>query len=482
SIRSAFAFSACARATLALTRTRLVNRIRSRAARHRGFRIENLAAIDPNLHTDLPKRRPRFGKTVIDVGTERVQRQLSLQVPLAASDFSAVQTPTDLDLDPLRAKPQRLLDGLSHRTSKSDALLELCRNLLGLQLCVQLGFVDLLNRNQHFPSRLRRKVGLQLVDLSALAADDDSRARGVDDDLQAIGGSLDIHVRHTGAGETLLEIAFELQVLEQKLAKLLLRKPVRMPVFVIAESKTVWMNFLTHNLLQFFVPFAAPDVPFLRLLFGLGLVCLGLLLRSLLCSRLLSGCCFRFRCRSLRPRSRCRATTLTALALRQLCRLCLSAGLSAVCRRSLVIAQGDRDVTEVSLLSIRAALRRRPHAPAVLCRSAIDERRPHPEIIRVDRDICFLSRLVRIRDCRTHALLDVGSRAFLRKPQDSQRPVDVFAANHIHDQPRLLRRPSQILRTRCCFHQCPLIRINPWLTSPAAQRRLCSSSQPWCLS
>src|SRR6185369_7917719 len=91
SIRSAFAFSACARATLALTRTRLVNRIRSRAARHRGFRIENLAAIDPNLHTDLPKRRPRFSKTVIDVGTERVQRQLSLQVPLAASDFSAVQ-------------------------------------------------------------------------------------------------------------------------------------------------------------------------------------------------------------------------------------------------------------------------------------------------------------------------------------------------------------------------------------------------------
>src|SRR6185369_2415218 len=261
SIRSAFAFSACARATLALTRTRLVNRIRSRAARHRGFRIENLAAIDPNLHTDLPKRRPRFGKTVIDVGTERVQRQLSLQVPLAASDFSAVQTPTDLDLDPLRAKPQRLLDGLSHRTSKSDALLELCRNLLGLQLCVQLGFVDLLNRNQHFPSRLRRKVGLQLVDLSSLAADDDSRARGVDDDLQAIGGSLDIHVRYTGAGETLLEIAFELQVLEQKLAKLLLRKPVRMPVFVVAESKTVWMNFLTHNLLQFFSLFAAPCVP-----------------------------------------------------------------------------------------------------------------------------------------------------------------------------------------------------------------------------
>ena len=37
----------------------------------------------------------------------------------------------------------------------------------------------------------------------------------------------------------------------QEFAKLLLRKPVRMPVFVVAEAKTVWMNFLTHNLLQF---------------------------------------------------------------------------------------------------------------------------------------------------------------------------------------------------------------------------------------
>src|SRR6185503_2769386 len=117
---------------------------------HRGLRVENLAAVDPNLHTDLSKRRLGFGKTVIDVRAQSVQRKLSLQVPLAACDFSPVQTTTDLHLDSLRAKPQRLLDGLSHRASKRDALLELCRDLLGLKLRVELGLVNLLDRHEHF--------------------------------------------------------------------------------------------------------------------------------------------------------------------------------------------------------------------------------------------------------------------------------------------------------------------------------------------
>src|SRR5204863_2915094 len=30
----------------------------------------------------------------------------------------------------------------------------------------------------------------------------------------------------------------------------LFRIPVRVPVFVVAEAETVWMNFLTHNFLQ----------------------------------------------------------------------------------------------------------------------------------------------------------------------------------------------------------------------------------------
>src|SRR5204862_7579954 len=122
-----------------------------------------------------------FRETVIDVRAQGVQRELALQVPLAASDLSAVQAATHLHLDSLRAKAERLFDGLAHRAPESDALLELGRDLLGLQLRVELGLVDLLDRNQHFASGLHREIALELVDLRALAADDDSRSRGVDD-------------------------------------------------------------------------------------------------------------------------------------------------------------------------------------------------------------------------------------------------------------------------------------------------------------
>src|SRR5262249_37658938 len=86
SVRSTFAFASRARASLAFAGARLVDRIRTGTARHRRLWIENLAAIDPNLDPDLSKRRLRFSQTVIDIGAQSVQRKLSLQVPLAASD------------------------------------------------------------------------------------------------------------------------------------------------------------------------------------------------------------------------------------------------------------------------------------------------------------------------------------------------------------------------------------------------------------
>src|SRR5687768_13113208 len=248
-VRSPFAFAARAWATLTFTGACFVDRIGTRPASLRCFRIHDLAAVDPHLDADLSERGLRFRQTVIDVRAQSVQRQLSLKVPLTAGDLSAIQTATHLDLNSLCAETKRLFDGLSHRAAKSDALFELRGNLLGLQLRVQFRLVDLLDRNEHFTSGLHREIALEFVDLSALASDDDSRSRGIDDDLQTVRGSFDIDVRNAGARETLFQISFQFEVFEQELAELLFRKPMRVPVFVVAESKTVWMNFLTHVLL-----------------------------------------------------------------------------------------------------------------------------------------------------------------------------------------------------------------------------------------
>src|SRR5437016_14162901 len=111
--------------------------------------------------------------------------------------------------------------------------------------------MNLLNRHQHFAASARRDVPLQLIDLGALATDDDARPRGVDDDLQTIGGTLDVDMRDARAREALLQFALQLQILDQEIAVLLFRKPMRMPVLVIAEAKTVGMNFLAHSNLHF---------------------------------------------------------------------------------------------------------------------------------------------------------------------------------------------------------------------------------------
>src|SRR5437762_2394187 len=83
-------------------------------------------------------------------------------------------------------------------------------------------------------------------------------------------------------------------------------------------------------------------------------------------------------------------------------------------------------------------------SPAILSRALIDIRCFQPEIIRIDRDVCLLSCLVRVGNRRLHALLDTERRALVRITQDRQRLVDVLAANHVNYQPRFLRRPAKI--------------------------------------
>src|SRR5262245_20570406 len=62
-------------------------------------RHEPLALVEPHLDADLAVGRARFGKPVIDVGPERLQRQLAVEVPLGPRDLCAVQPAGDADLD-----------------------------------------------------------------------------------------------------------------------------------------------------------------------------------------------------------------------------------------------------------------------------------------------------------------------------------------------------------------------------------------------
>src|SRR5262245_45055054 len=62
-------------------------------------RHEALTLVEPHLHADLPVGRVRLREPVVDVRAQRLQRQLTVQVPLRARDFRAVQAARYAHLD-----------------------------------------------------------------------------------------------------------------------------------------------------------------------------------------------------------------------------------------------------------------------------------------------------------------------------------------------------------------------------------------------
>src|SRR4029453_8114062 len=53
-------------------------------------RRQALALVEPHLHANRAVGRECFRKAVVDVGAERLQRQLAVEVPLGARDLGAV--------------------------------------------------------------------------------------------------------------------------------------------------------------------------------------------------------------------------------------------------------------------------------------------------------------------------------------------------------------------------------------------------------
>jgi hypothetical protein len=113
-------------------------------------------------------------KPVVDVGAQRLQRQLTVQIPLGARDFGAVQAARHAHLDAARAEAQRRLHRLAHRAAERHALFELHRHRLGDQLRVELRLLNLLDVDEDLAVRLLLDFLLQLVDFGPLAADDDA--------------------------------------------------------------------------------------------------------------------------------------------------------------------------------------------------------------------------------------------------------------------------------------------------------------------
>src|SRR6266704_1320721 len=187
------------------------------------------ALIDPALHANHPVRRVRLREAEIDVRAQRLQRQPPLQVPFFARDFSAIQTPR-------------------------HALFELQRNRLRHQLCVEFRAVHFLNVDVHFALGALLHFLLELVDLRALASNDDARSRGVNAHNQFVGRAFDVDRADARALQLFLQLLAELHVFVKQIGVVLVGIPPRLPRFVVAQPESVRVRLLSHDS-PYFLPF-----------------------------------------------------------------------------------------------------------------------------------------------------------------------------------------------------------------------------------
>ena len=175
-----------------------------------------------------------------------MQGQAALQIPLRTRDLVAIQTTGDADFDPLATKAQRRVHCLAHGAAEAHALFQLQRDRFAHQLRVQLRLVHFLDIDKDIAVGALLQFHLELVDLGALAANDDARPRRLDDDAQLVARPLDPEGADARRLELFLELLLELEIFQQQLGVIALHEPARFPRLGVAQPESVRMNFLTH--------------------------------------------------------------------------------------------------------------------------------------------------------------------------------------------------------------------------------------------
>src|SRR5262249_1151172 len=217
--------------------------------RHR-IVLHDLALEDPDLHAAGAVGGERGGGAVIDVGAQRMQRHPALAVPFHTRDLGPAAASRAVDADAAGAQAHPRLHRALHGAAEGDAALELLGDRFGDQLGVELGLPDLDDVDDHVGLGELGDLAAQLLDVGALLADHDPRARGLHRDPALLVRPLDHDLGHRRLLEILHQLLADLHVLVQQLAVLALaRVPARIPGAVDAEPQADRIDLLSHRFL-----------------------------------------------------------------------------------------------------------------------------------------------------------------------------------------------------------------------------------------
>src|SRR5439155_360581 len=233
--------------TLRCLGRRFWRRLRFRVMRHH-FTLEY-----PDLDADDAVGRLGLGKSIVDVGAQRVEWDPTLAIPLGACDLDAVEPPRAHDLDALRAEAHCVLHRAFHRAAKHDPLFELLRNRVSDELRIDLGFPDLLDVEPDFGAHHLAQACAQRLDVLALLADDHAGARAVYRNARVLRGTLDGDLADRRVRELLFQIFADLDVLVERGREMLaVRVPLGRPVAVDGKAESGRMYLLAHGCPYFF--------------------------------------------------------------------------------------------------------------------------------------------------------------------------------------------------------------------------------------
>ena len=132
-------------------------------------------------------------EAIVDVGTQSVQRHLTLAVELRAAHLGTAQTTRALDPDTLRAGAHSALLRLTHRPPELHPGSELLGHPLRDQLGVGFGVLDLEDVQLDLLAGELLQVAAYALRLGAVATDHDARARGEDVYPDPVSSALDLH-------------------------------------------------------------------------------------------------------------------------------------------------------------------------------------------------------------------------------------------------------------------------------------------------
>ena len=175
-----------------------------------------------------------------------MQRHTTFAVTLGTAHLGTAQTTGALDTDTKRACVHGGLLGLTHGATEGDTGSELLGDSLGDQLGIGLGVLDLEDVQLNLLAGELLELTAHALGLGAIAPDDDARAGGVEEDGHALGATLDLDGRNTGALQALVEPLPDLDVLTHELGVLLLGVPAGLVIGRHTETETMGVDLLAH--------------------------------------------------------------------------------------------------------------------------------------------------------------------------------------------------------------------------------------------